>query len=1423
MNSLERLRPPPPSGVLLSGFFAFLAVLSAVRPVSAQVSFTESFTGATAPGWVFGGTGYTPTLTAASGGPDTVGNGWLRLTDNGNDRSTYALLDTQIFSVGAQLQITMDYAFWNGTGADGITFFLIDGSVNASTFAAGAYGGSLGYAQKNATAAPPSGVSGMVGGYLGFGFDNYGNYSNPTEGRVDGTGSVPNAIAVRGPESSAWDFVAGSGPLQNLAGGGQMDFPTATTRPDQTGADYRSFRLTLDANNLLTVEMKFGATSSFITAFTTDLSAYDRPETFKLGFTGATGGSTEIHEIRNLSTTTTAFTANNVEWDNGGSADKNWSTGTNWVGDAAPAADSDLLFRNASPAVAQTATQNSNFAVRSLNFESTRNYTLNGNGTLTLGDGVVGNGPSINVTQSGTTIVRHEIQNALTLTEATRIINTGDSILDLSGNYTTAGSTTHVGGTGGVVFDGVVSGSGAFVKNDSGYATLSGNNTAWTGPLIINHSAVVAVTHNNALGTTTANATTTVYTGGSLFLRGGNTTAPRTITEPLNLSGSGITFRDESRAGALHADGGVNTVSSAITLANDTGIGARNDALLTLSGVISESVTGRSLTKLGGGTVALSATNTYTGATIIQNGELRITTTANALPGGFATDGTSGGNLALAGGVLEIGLGTSFTRALGTAADQVQFSSDGGFSAFGGARTVNLGGANATLTWASTPAFLGANQAMLLSSDVADNTLTLQNPLDFNAGQREFRVANGSAALDATLSGNLSSTGVGGLVKTGTGTLSLTGTNTFSGATELRAGALRGNLSPNSNLQLNGGVHEVTANTTLTLGSGAAQVQWTGGGGFAAVTNNSTVTLNSGASLAWDTTPTSGFLGANSTLVLGSVSADKNLTFSNDLALGSSGNRTVRTVLGTAATSTTATGTFSGVISGSASLAVTGNGRLDLTANNTHSGAVTITGAELRISGAGGDLAQSSGFVVRQGGTLTLDNAATTNPDRIGSVGISLAGGTLAYTGNNSAESVGALALTSGANTASVAITGTTSADLTLTQLNRSTGATVDFTNTGGTLGSAGSNPRVSFTTAPTLDDGILAYATVNGSNFATHGGNGTSIVANTSFNTAAQTGWTSTAVNAAPSTDARALLSANRTINALKLVSGIDVVQAGFDLTLQSGGLLTTGATAATLSGGNLTTGNANELIVHAYNTGGTTISSTLTGVGGLVKSGAGNLTLSGTTANTFVGATTVNSGTVALAKSNGVNAISGNLTIGDGRGIDTVRLDANEQIADTATVTLRGGQLGDAANVARLELNGTTATTTQDSRIESFGRLSVTGNGVLDFGGGDAGSPTYLYLDFLDIAADSQLTVSNWMEFTDFILVETANFDPSQLPRVTFTGFNGTASWKTYDAIYTQVTPVPETAAYAALASLLAVAGALHHRRRRPSPHRS
>jgi hypothetical protein len=539
----------------------------------AQVTVTESFTGTAASGWVYGGSpGSTiPYLTANS--VDTPGDGWLRLTESLNNQATFALFDSAVFAVNAQVQIEIEYAFWDGTdiggaqngrAGDGMTFFLVDGNVTSDTFSPGAYGGSLGYAQSlngHHTFNPEAGsTAGMPGGYLGFGFDNWGNYSAANEGKVGGyaipnneannwgwadgdTHGFPNRIAVRGPDSSDYEFIAASSPLNTLPGGGQMDFPTSTTRPDQTGVDYRAFRLTLDANNQLTVEMKFGADAEYISAFTADLSAYDRPDTFKIGFTASTGGATSIHEVRNVSVVMTPWQPDVFEWDDGGSG-SNWVTAGNWVNDEVPEINADILFGNA-PTTGQNQTVTldaANTKVNSLTFDSALNYSVGGAGSLLLGDTLVAGLPSINVNDYNNAQGQHKINLPITLAEELRINNYSFSTLCLNGAITTGGNDIKVNGTGATNFNADINGSGNVIKNGTGILTINSNNsdggTPWTGNLTINQGMVVA-TINGALGTT--GGTTTVNTGGVLALRdttgsGLNYSTAETVT----LNGRGI-------------------------------------------------------------------------------------------------------------------------------------------------------------------------------------------------------------------------------------------------------------------------------------------------------------------------------------------------------------------------------------------------------------------------------------------------------------------------------------------------------------------------------------------------------------------------------------------------------------------------------------------------------------------------------------------------------------------------------------------------------------------------------------------------------------------------------------------------------------------------------------------------------------------
>lgn len=74
--------------------------------------------------------------------------------------------------------------------------------------------------------------------------------------------------------------------------------------------------------------------------------------------------------------------------------------------------------------------------------------------------------------------------------------------------------------------------------------------------------------------------------------------------------------------------------------------------------------------------------------------------------------------------------------------------------------------------------------------------------------------------------------------------------------------------------------------------------------------------------------------------------------------------------------------------------------------------------------------------------------------------------------------------------------------------------------------------------------------------------------------------------------------------------------------------------------------------------------------------KTGSGTLTLSGNLANDFTGTLKVYGGTVYLAKTAGLAAVSGNLEVGDTSGSTAlVQLSASEQIVNTSDVTVNSG----------------------------------------------------------------------------------------------------------------------------------------------------
>jgi hypothetical protein len=231
---------------------------------------------------------------------DTPGNGALRLTNASNDQSAFVLFD-QAFDSTKGVNVTFDFFSYGGSGADGISFFLIDGATAGATVRPGDLGGSLGYATgvaANGTTINP----GLTKAYLGVGIDEFGNFSEPGEigPGSGGPGRTIDSIAVRGKGdgTTGYQYLTGTG---TLAAG--IDNAAATTR----GAAKRTVEIDLTSAGILNVAIDLNGDRDFedpgeraITNFNIQTANGAAPATYKFGFSSSTGGSTNIHELNNL-------------------------------------------------------------------------------------------------------------------------------------------------------------------------------------------------------------------------------------------------------------------------------------------------------------------------------------------------------------------------------------------------------------------------------------------------------------------------------------------------------------------------------------------------------------------------------------------------------------------------------------------------------------------------------------------------------------------------------------------------------------------------------------------------------------------------------------------------------------------------------------------------------------------------------------------------------------------------------------------------------------------------------------------------------------------------------------------------------------------------------------------------------------------
>ena len=886
--------------------------------------------------------------------------------------------------------------------------------------------------------------------------------------------------------------------------------------------------------------------------------------------------------------------------------------------------------------------------------------------------------------------------NLRTVVGATGVLTNGSAGAVFNGNLTNAG-TVFLSGT--TVFNGSVTNTGKFSLTDN--ATLTGT--------LANRGTLT-------LGSATLTVAPAWANSGTVLLNGG-------VIASGNFTNSvGGVFQGFGTISNLVANLGTMTVTNGTLYVFDVPLQAGTvnivtSGVLLVSGALTNSGTmtinnGGSLSGanivLNTGTINANASNSIASAVIIINSGLVAGGASNAINAGTITVNSTG--------VLQ----SQFQTALDTAVITVNSNGTLRFNT----NTQNPGN---TITLASG-AIVEANTAVTLNG--ANVALPTAGLLTFNGtagitATNNWPALTGNLTLAVNTAGNSTVGGLAGgafsLTKTGTGALTLTNNNSFAGGllinagtvTLASAGALGGSpvtINAGSALDLNGQSISstlVALNSGSLVNNGAAAVSLTGPlalGGDSSIGGSSTLTLNGAITGNYGLTKTgtgvllltapSSYTGAttipNGTIKLGvdnalpvgttlAVAGTFNLNGFNQTVTGLSGIGTVTSSAGATFTvNTTGDNPFGGTLAGALSLAVSGTGTLTLNLNgvNVYTGSTILNGGTLALVFPNGN----NNSDVLPTGTL-----------------LNFGGGTLLLTGGNksASQTAGNLAFTAGASAITL---DTSSQSKTLVAGNtwtRNAGSTVNIMLT--TVGAH----TATLTANPTLLNGILPYATVNGTNWATvTGGN---VVALTSYTALPGNGGTTTGNYLRSGSGT---ITASESINSLKLTttgSGQSLaISSGQTLTVAGNSLLFAGANDFTISGGNLTAGNgvgAYELIIHANGSGKPTISSAIVDNGAnpvaLTKSGTNTLTLSG--ANTYSGATIINAGTLAVSGGTGIGDASA-VSLADAPGV---------------TLSLLGSEtIGSLAGAGTVALNANTLTTGGNNSNTTFaGVLSGTG----------------------------------------------------------------------------------------------------------------
>ncbi len=234
-----------------------------------------------------------------------------------------------------------------------------------------------------------------------------------------------------------------------------------------------------------------------------------------------------------------------------------------------------------------------------------------GTGSINLNSGLTtditfNKGSTTSIIQSGTGA---HAQGGIHIAadSANLTMNTDLAIWDSSATWTIGANRT-------LTINGVVNGGYGFTMNGPGTAVLTGANT-YGGQTYI-HSGTLLAANNTALGVGGHNGATMTFIrdGATLALQGGIQ-----LNEHAHFTGAGV-----DGLGAIRSISGDNALTEVYGLDGNATIGVDADTLMIVGAIYHDSGS-YGITKVGTGTLALSAVNLYTGATNISAGTLKLT------------------------------------------------------------------------------------------------------------------------------------------------------------------------------------------------------------------------------------------------------------------------------------------------------------------------------------------------------------------------------------------------------------------------------------------------------------------------------------------------------------------------------------------------------------------------------------------------------------------------------------------------------------------------------------------------------------------------------------------------------------------------------------------------------------------------------